>query len=137
MKSSRTLDPSILREYDIRGIVGNPFSPDYVLGLGKGFGSIVVNKFGSVAQVAVGFDGRLSSPGLAAALIDGLLSTGVSVINVGLGPTPMLDFATYETGSQAGMMITGSHNPPNFNGIKMVLGGESLYGAQYQNSACL
>mgnify|MGYP001452259147 CR=1 FL=1 len=82
------LDPSILREYDIRGIVGETLSPDDVRALGRGFGSIIFEKHGAASQVVVGYDGRLSSPMLVSALIDGLLSSGVHVINTGLGPSP-------------------------------------------------
>ena len=133
MAGGRTLDCSILREYDIRGIVGDTLLLEDVCELGKGFGSIVVNEYGAMAQIAVGYDGRHSSPPLVGALIEGLSSTGVGVINVGMGPTPMLYFATHETNSQAGMMITGSHNPPNFNGIKMMLGQKSFYGKAIQS----
>lgn len=131
--AGRSLNSSILREYDIRGTVGATLVSDDVLAIGRGFGSVVANEFGRGACVAVGYDGRLSSPNLFSALTDGLIQSGIKVINVGLGPTPMIYFATQQTSSHAGMMITGSHNPPTFNGIKMVLGGRPFYGNDIQS----
>ena len=124
------LDPSILREYDIRGVVGRTLTEDGVRAVGRAFGTLVVRNGGR--SVAVGYDGRLSSPALEAALIEGLVSTGVVVHRIGLGPTPMLYFATHHLGAGGGMMITGSHNPPEYNGIKMVLAGKAFYGDAIQ-----
>ena len=112
------LDPTILREYDIRGIVGDTLKPEDVRAIGRAFGTMVVR--GGGRSVAVGYDGRLSSPALEAALVEGLAATGVDVYRIGLGPTPMLYFAAHHLGADGGMMITGSHNPPEYNGIKMV-----------------
>ena len=103
MTAGRSLNSSILREYDIRGTVGATLVSDDVLAIGRGFGSLVANEFGRGASVAVGYDGRLSSPNLFSALTDGLIQSGIKVINVGLGPTPMIYFATQQTSSHAGM----------------------------------
>ena len=128
----RTLDPSILREYDIRGIVGDTLNPEDVEIIGRAFGSIVIEQAGAGTTVCIGYDGRLSSPSLAEALTAGLTSSGANVVQVGRGPTPMLYFATHEKEAAGGMMITGSHNPPDYNGIKMVLGGKSFFGQEIQ-----
>ena len=130
MSEAHTLDPTILREYDIRGIVGDTLNPEDVRAVGRAFGSIAVRAGGST--VAVGFDGRLSSPDLEAALVEGLIACGLKVFRVGLGPTPMLYYATHVLKADAGIMITGSHNPPDYNGIKMVLKGASFFGADIQ-----
>ena len=134
MSDKRQLDPTILREYDIRGVVGDGFNADDVRAIGRGFGSVVVENFDGdkTPIVAVGYDGRLSSPELANALADGLTAAGVNVIKIERGPTPMLYFATHEFATDGGMMITGSHNPPDYNGIKMVLDGHSFFGADIQ-----
>ncbi|MDP6573786.1 MAG: phosphomannomutase/phosphoglucomutase [Rhodospirillales bacterium] len=129
------LDPGILREYDIRGVVGDTLTEDGVAAIGRAFGSIVARRGGRA--VAVGYDGRLSSPELEAAAVAGLCAAGVDVARVGLGPTPMLYFATHALETDAGLMITGSHNPPEYNGIKMVVGGESFFGADIQRLGAL
>ena len=118
--------PSILREYDIRGVIGETLCPDDALHLGKAFGTRVRRNGGSV--VAVGRDGRLSSPDLALALIQGLVSTGCIVRDIGLGPTPMLYYAAKVRDADGGIMVTGSHNPPNHNGFKMVLDNKPFFG---------
>ncbi|WP_299439976.1 phosphoglucomutase/phosphomannomutase PgmG [uncultured Rhodospira sp.] len=120
------LHPSILREYDIRGILGETLSADDARVIGCAFGSIVGK--GGGASVCVGRDGRLSSPELEQALVEGLASTGLEVRRVGLGPTPMLYFAVRHTGAAAGIMVTGSHNPPDHNGFKMLLDKRPFYG---------
>lgn len=125
-----TLHPTILREYDIRGIVGDTLTEDGVRAVGRAFGTLVVRSGGR--SVVVGYDGRLSSPQLAAALVEGLRSTGVRVIRIGLGPSPMLYFAAHHLKADAGMMITGSHNPSDYNGIKMVKGGKPFFADQIQ-----
>jgi len=124
------LDPTILREYDIRGVVGETLTEDGVAAIGRAFGSIVARRGGG--SVAVGYDGRLTSPRLEAAAVCGLRAAGVDVFRVGMGPSPMLYFATHALEVDAGLMITGSHNPPQFNGIKMVLGELSFFGADIQ-----
>jgi phosphomannomutase len=127
--TGHTFDPTILREYDIRGIVGRTLGPEDARALGRAFGSELAGKPGSKpAKVALGYDGRLSSPELAQALADGLIATGAEVIRIGRGPTPMLYFATHILACDGGMMVTGSHNPPDHNGFKMVMHGAALYG---------
>ena len=130
MGQGHTFEPSILREYDIRGVVGETLFPADLRALGRAFGTVLRRAGGRTA--AVGYDGRLSSPELAAALVEGLTAVGVDVVEVGRGPTPMLYFATYHLKTDAGLMITGSHNPPNFNGVKMMLQGRSFFGPDIQ-----
>jgi phosphomannomutase len=117
---------SALREYDIRGIVGETLTDKDAFAIGRTFGSIVAEKGGK--RVAVGWDGRLSSPMLQAALIDGLVKSGMQVISVGLGPTPMLYFAAFTEETDGAVMVTGSHNPANYNGFKMMLGKKPFFG---------
>ena len=131
MTDGRRLDPIILREYDIRGIVGETLAEEDVRVIGRSFGSIMRRR--GVNTVAVGYDGRLSSPALEVALVDGLAVSGVSVVRVGLGPTPMLYFAVHELETDAGMMITGSHNPPQYNGIKIVFDGHPFFSREIQD----
>ena len=126
--SGHRLDPSILREYDIRGQVGKTLSEDDARAIGRGFGTVARRRGGS--RVAVGRDGRLSSPGMAGAVIEGLTAAGIEVLDVGRGPTPMLYYATFERPVDGGIMITGSHNPPDYNGFKMALGKAAFYGEQ-------
>ncbi len=123
---SFVLDPTVLREYDIRGIVGETLTRDGVYAIGRAFGTIVARDGGKT--VAVGYDGRLSSPELEEALVSGLTACGLTVYRVGLGPTPMLYYATHVLDTDAGVMVTGSHNPPEYNGIKMSRRGSSFYG---------
>jgi phosphomannomutase len=127
-------DPAILREYDIRGIVGtNLFAAD-AEALGRAFAATLAESGGRNGpyRVAVGYDGRLTSPELEAALVEGLAAGGADVIRVGLGPTPMLYFAAATLAVDGGVMVTGSHNPPTHNGFKMVLGGKPFYAEQIQ-----
>lgn len=130
MADSHSFNPSILREYDIRGTVGETLGTADMFAIGRAFGTLLVRAGGKSA--ATGYDGRLSSPELEAALAAGLRAAGVDVKRVGLGPTPMLYFATYHLGTDAGLMVTGSHNPPEFNGVKMVMQGRSFFGADIQ-----
>src|SRR2546430_15988901 len=123
-------DPSILREYDIRGVVGKPLFAADAHALGRAFAITVAQAGGK--KVAVGYDGRLTSPELEAALVDGLAEGGVDVVRTGRGPTPMLYFAAATLGVDAGVMVTRSHNPPDHNGFKLVLGGQAGYGAAVQ-----
>ncbi|TCS61262.1 phosphoglucomutase/phosphomannomutase PgmG [Varunaivibrio sulfuroxidans] len=122
-----TFDSTILREYDVRGIVGETLTPADMTAIGRAYGTVLREKNGRTA--AVGYDGRLSSPELAVALCAGLIAAGVDVVRVGLGPTPMLYFAVHHLGLDGGLMVTGSHNPPEFNGVKMVMKGHSFFGA--------
>jgi phosphomannomutase len=120
--------PSVLREYDIRGIIGETLGPDDARAIGRGFASLLRSAGGS--KVAVGYDGRLSSPILEAALIEGLNASGCDVVRVGMGPTPMLYYAEASMEDvDGGIQITGSHNPANYNGFKMVFMGRPFFGA--------
>ncbi|HTV89716.1 MAG TPA: phosphomannomutase/phosphoglucomutase [Stellaceae bacterium] len=123
-------DPTILREYDIRGIVGETLSPADAHALGRVFARRVREAGGG--RVAVGYDGRLTSPMLETALIDGLAEEGADVVRVGRGPTPMLYFAAATLAVDAGVMVTGSHNPPDHNGFKLVLQGKAFFGEAIQ-----
>jgi phosphomannomutase len=127
---SHKFDQTTLREYDIRGIVGRTLHAADAFAIGRCFGSIV--RRGGGAKVAVGCDGRLSSPELEAALVAGLVACGLEVLRVGVGPTPMLYYATYALSADGGIMVTGSHNPPDYNGFKMMLGKKPFFGPQIQ-----
>jgi phosphomannomutase len=118
--------PSVLREYDIRGIVGKTLGPLDAHAIGRAYGTLVQRKGGNV--IALGYDGRLSSPELTEAVTEGLVSTGAHVKRVGLGPTPMLYYAIKHLGADAGIMVTGSHNPSDHNGFKMALSSGPVYG---------
>lgn len=120
--------PSILREYDIRGIVGETLFPDDAFAIGRAFASMVADAGGQ--HIVLGRDGRLSSPELAAALREGLIASGAVVSDIGVGPTPMMYFAVHHLGAAAGIQVTGSHNPPDHNGFKMMVGGVPFYGEQ-------
>ena len=122
--------PTSLREYDIRGIIGETLGEADAYAIGRSFGTRIARSGGS--KVAVGYDGRTSSPGLEAALVKGLNESGVEALRIGLGPTPMLYYAVHELGCDGGVMITGSHNPPNYNGFKMMLGQGPFFGADIQ-----
>jgi len=122
-----TLPPKeIFKAYDIRGVVGRTLTPEYVEFIGRAIGSEAHER--GVTAIAIGRDGRLSGPALAEALASGIQGTGINVIDVGRVATPMLYFAAYELGTYSGVMVTGSHNPPDYNGLKMMLGGETLAG---------
>ncbi len=126
---------SIFKAYDIRGIINETLNPEIARAIGQAFGS-QMRDLGET-EVVIGRDGRLSGPILIEALTDGLLSTGINVIDLGMVATPMVYFATHQKigndQPKSGIMITGSHNPPNYNGFKMVLGGAAIYGDQIQN----
>ena len=119
------LDPTILREYDIRGTVPDTLGPVDARIIGRAFATIMGER--GFQTAAVGYDGRLTSPELEAALVEGLTASGVDVCRVGLGPTPMLYFAQATLPADAGLMVTGSHNPPDYNGIKLVLSGKPFF----------
>jgi phosphomannomutase len=127
---SHDFDPTTLREYDIRGIVGKTLHGADAFAIGRVFGSIV--SLGGGRTVAVGYDGRLSSPDLEAELVRGLTASGIEVVRIGRGPTPMLYFAATTLGTDGGIMVTGSHNPPNYNGFKMMLGRKPFFGTRIQ-----
>lgn len=123
-------DPSILREYDVRGVVGQTLSATDAEALGRAFGSIVRGQGGT--RVALGYDGRISSPELEEAVAKGLRACGITPLRIGRGPTPLLYFAVYELDADGGIMVTGSHNPPDHNGFKIMLGKASFFGEQIQ-----
>ncbi len=123
-------DPTSLREYDIRGIVGKTLGTADAHAIGRGFGTIVRRAGGT--RVAVGRDGRMSSIELETALVEGLTQSGVDVVRVGLGPTPMLYYAEATLEVDGGIQITGSHNPADYNGFKMVLQHRPFFGQDIQ-----
>jgi len=123
-------DPTSLREYDIRGIVGEALGPDDAYAIGRGFATCLRREGGH--RVAVGRDGRLSSPMLEEALVRGLLDSGVDVVRTGMGPTPMLYYAEATLEVDGGIQITGSHNPGNYNGFKMVMQHRPFFGEDIQ-----
>ena len=129
--AKHSFDPTILREYDIRGVIGKTLSETDAFAIGRSFGSVVTEKGGS--HVCVGYDGRLSSPALETALVEGLMLCGLKVTRIGLGPTPMLYYAVNVLAADGGIMISGSHNPPEYNGFKIMIGTKSFYGADIQN----
>jgi phosphomannomutase/phosphoglucomutase len=124
------INPKIFREYDIRGIVDQDLDDAAVEILGRAMGTYFLGR--GQNDVAVGRDVRLSSPGFAQALIRGLTSTGCDVADLGVVPTPLLYYAVFHLKAQAGVMVTGSHNPPEHNGFKMMSGLETLYGKTIQ-----
>lgn len=119
-----TFPREIFKAYDIRGIVGKTLTPEIVEAIGHAIGSEARTR--GLASIAIGRDGRLSGPELAQALAEGLQKSGIDVIDVGMVATPMLYFAAHTLCNYSGVMVTGSHNPPEYNGLKMVLGGETL-----------
>jgi len=127
---SHKFDPTTLREYDIRGIVGKTLNPADAIAIGRSFGTLLRRAGGT--RAAVGYDGRHSSPLLEAALVEGLTASGIDVVRVGLGPTPMLYYAEAVLEVDGGIMITGSHNPPDYNGFKMVFQHRPFFGDDIQ-----
>jgi len=124
-------NPTVLREYDIRGIIGETLGPDDARAIGRGFGTLIRRAGGKF--VAVGYDGRVSSPILEHALVEGLTASGCDVRRIGMGPTPMLYYAEASAEElDGGIQITGSHNPANYNGFKMVFQGRPFFGDQIQ-----
>jgi phosphomannomutase len=123
-------NPTALREYDIRGIVGKTLDEEDARAIGRTFGTLIKRAGGT--KVAVGRDGRLSSPMLEAALVNGLTTSGIDVVRIGLGPTPMLYYAEATQQVDGGIEITGSHNPADYNGFKMVFFHAPFYGADIQ-----
>ncbi|MBN8283129.1 phosphomannomutase/phosphoglucomutase [Zoogloea sp.] len=122
--------PEIFKAYDIRGIVDKTLTAEAVRAIGHALGSEAVAR--GQKAIAVGRDGRLSGPELAGALSDGIRAAGVDVVDVGCVPTPLTYFAAYELGTNSCVSVTGSHNPPDYNGLKMVLGGQTLFGELIQ-----
>jgi phosphomannomutase len=128
--SAHHFDPTILREYDIRGIVDETLSIDDARAIGRSFGTMVVENGGK--SVCVGYDGRLSSPDFEQAVVDGIMACGLTAVRIGLGSTPMLYYSVHVVPADAGLMISGSHNPPEYNGFKMMMGKGPFYGADIQ-----
>jgi phosphomannomutase/phosphoglucomutase len=124
------LPREIFKAYDIRGIVGKTLTADIVRRIGHGLGSLAVER--GQRALAVGRDGRLSGPELATALMEGIRQAGIDTIDVGCVPTPVVYFAAHELGCASCVAVTGSHNPPDYNGLKMVIGGETLAGEAIQ-----
>tara|TARA_R110000787_G_scaffold208691_6_gene318674 strand:+ start:23586 stop:24959 length:1374 start_codon:yes stop_codon:yes gene_type:complete len=124
---SHHFHPTLLRDYDLRGTVGKTLDAADAWALGRSFGTIIARAGGS--RIAVGYDGRLSSPMLEAALVDGLTASGVDVLRIGLGPTPMLYYAEAVCEVDGGIQITGSHNPGDQNGFKLVQNHAPFFGA--------
>lgn len=132
------LHPSIVRAYDIRGVIEETLFPQDAYAIGQALGTYTSRHSSNDSpRVCVGFDGRLSSPELEESLVKGLQTTGAEVIRVGRGPTPMLYYSTQLLEADAGVMITGSHNPPNHNGFKMMVGKLPLFGEQIEEIAQL
>src|ERR1700722_4059353 len=121
-----SIDPSICKAYDVRGVVDRSLTQEAARAIGAALGSQACAQ--SVREIAVGRDGRLSGPALRDALIEGIRSTGCGVVDVGMVATPMLYFATHHLQTGSGVSITGSHNPPEYNGMKFVLAGQAMYG---------
>ncbi|MBD3166533.1 phosphomannomutase [bacterium] len=126
------MNPHIFRQYDIRGVVEKDLPHEDVVKLGRAFGSWTRDEGGKT--VVVGRDGRLTGPSLRDSLVEGILSTGCDVIDIGAVPTPLMYFAMYNLdGVDAGVQITGSHNPPDFNGFKMMMGHTTVWGDMIQD----
>src|SRR5919107_2159558 len=123
-------NPTILREYDVRGIVGDTLTEADAYALGRSYAALARGE--GARRIAVGRDGRTHSPELEAALVDGLTKGGLDVVRIGMGPSPMLYFATYHLGVDGGIQVTGSHNPADYNGFKMLLKGRSVFGEEIQ-----
>ncbi len=126
----QNLPKEIFKAYDIRGIVGKTLTPEIVEAIGHAIGSEAVCR--KQSSICIGRDGRLSGPDLAAALARGIQKAGINVIDLGMVATPMTYFAAYQLNTHSAVMVTGSHNPPDYNGLKMVLGGETLSGEAIQ-----
>jgi phosphomannomutase/phosphoglucomutase len=125
------MNPQIFREYDIRGVVDVDLTDETVLDLGLGIGTYLREK--GVERISIGRDGRLSSLRFRDQLLSGLINTGLKVVDLGCCPTPVLYFSIANLQMDGGVMITGSHNPPNFNGFKVCLGKDTIYGNEIQS----
>lgn len=131
LRTHHNLPAAIFRAYDIRGVAGVTLTKEVVFLVGKAIGSLVRDQDGH--QVVIGRDGRLSGPLLSKALSDGILASGCDVIDIGVVPTPVLYFAAQILAERSGVMLTGSHNPPDYNGLKMVVNGRTLSEQDIQN----
>jgi phosphomannomutase/phosphoglucomutase len=127
---SSPISPSIFKAYDIRGVVDDTLTVDAVHAIGLALG--IAARQAGMRETVVGRDGRLSGPKLVAALSDGFRAAGLHVIDIGMVPTPVVYYATYELGTGTGVAVTGSHNPPDYNGLKMVIAGDAIYGDAIQ-----
>ncbi|MFQ5958992.1 MAG: phosphoglucomutase/phosphomannomutase PgmG [Alphaproteobacteria bacterium] len=127
MSAGHSFHPTVLREYDIRGIVGETLSEDDACAVGRAFATLMQRR-GAGRRVCVGYDGRLSSPAFEAALVEGLVAAGSEAVRIGLGPTPMLYFSVFHLATDGGIVVTGSHNPPDQNGFKMMIGRKAFFG---------
>ena len=127
IKTFKMTKMSIFRAYDIRGIYGRDLNKEISEKIGRAFGTYIGER-----EIVVGMDSRLSSPELKESLINGIVSTGCNVIDIGMVPTPVLYFSVYHYNMDGGIMITGSHNPPEYNGFKLMKGKETLYGHEIQ-----
>jgi phosphomannomutase / phosphoglucomutase len=121
---------SVFRQYDVRGLVDRELTPEFARALGRAFGSVAAERLGRAPVIAVGRDNRPSGPALAQGVRRGITEAGGTVIDVGVLPTPALYFAVTTAGTDGGVQVTGSHNPPEFNGFKMVLAGEAFHGEE-------
>ncbi len=128
-----SLPEHIFREYDIRGLVANELTPEVAEGVGRAYATMACQQLGRAPRIAVGQDNRLSSPALARALIRGLNSSGADIVDIGTVPTPALYWAEKTLPTDGAIQVTGSHNPPEWNGIKMTLQGMSVYGDRIQS----
>ncbi|PIQ94489.1 MAG: phosphomannomutase [Nitrospirae bacterium CG_4_10_14_0_8_um_filter_41_23] len=126
------MNDKIFREYDIRGIVGRDLNENFAFSLGKAFGTLIKNIKKNGNRVSVGRDGRISSERLAANIIKGIISTGIDVYDIGLCPTPLQYFSIHHLNLDGGIMVTGSHNPPEYNGFKLSIGKETIFGEEIQ-----
>ena len=129
-RSNSSISDDIFKMYDIRGIAHNTLRSQDMHAIGQAFGTVALQQ--NVSETVVACDSRESSPEFKKSLIDGLRSTGCSVIDVGVVATPLMYFATHLLKTGTGLMVTASHNPPEYNGVKMVLDGHSLYGDAIQ-----
>jgi len=127
---TQRINPQIFRKYDVRGIVGRDLTDDVVEQLGKGYATYVLRHGGS--KVSLGYDARLSSPGFAECLARGMLSTGLDVVGIGLVPTPVLYYSLFSLEVDGGVVITGSHNPSEYNGFKLGVGRATIYDQEIQ-----
>ena len=127
---SHTFNSTILREYDVRGIVGKTLHEADAYALGRSYAALALSE--GAKRIAVGRDGRTHSPQLEAELVRGLTESGLDVVRMGVGPSPMLYFATATLGVDGGIQVTGSHNPADYNGFKMLLNGRSVFGEEIQ-----
>jgi phosphomannomutase len=121
---------TVFRQYDVRGVIDRELTPDFARALGRAYATLAWERLGKAPLLAVGRDNRPSGAALAAAAREGIAATGAAVIDVGELPTPALYFAVHQLRTDGGMQVTGSHNPPEFNGFKMVVAGDAIHGEE-------